>query len=242
MVATPSVPGAVNVAAASLTGSEIVAIAASGPQSTQTTTGAIAGLAASSSTASVVTTLTTVGAGTITAAGIVGRVTLRTGPVAAFTDTTATAALIVAALPSGAPTGASFRYTYINNTNFAATIASGSGAVMKDIAGATASVTVPANSIGEFLVTRTSSTVVTFREIVQSFFVNTSGTFVANGATPVTVANAAFGGKSNVIFTLNTVGGTVGAYPSIKTVTPGTGFTVACTASDTSTYAYLILG
>lgn len=64
------------------------------------------------------------------------------------------------------------------------------------------------------------------------------GTFTANGATPVTVADAAFTANTPVTFTLKTVGGTVGAYPSIKTVTAGTGFTVACTASDTSVYNY----
>ena len=51
----------------------------------------------------------------------------------------------------------------------------------------------------------------------------------------------AVGGIDQVLFTLQTVGGTVGAYPSIKTRTNGTGFTVAGTASDTSTYAYVIL-
>jgi hypothetical protein len=64
------------------------------------------------------------------------------------------------------------------------------------------------------------------------------GTFTATGTTAVTVADAAFTANTPVVFTLKTVGGTVGAYPSIKTVTPGTGFTVACTASDTSVYNY----
>ena len=59
-----------------------------------------------------------------------------------------------------------------------------------------------------------------------------------NGATPVTVADTDFTANTPVIFTLKTVGGTVGAYPSIKTVTAGTGFTVAGTASDTSVYNY----
>lgn len=68
------------------------------------------------------------------------------------------------------------------------------------------------------------------------------GTFTANGASAVTVSNAAVTANSSVIFTLKTVGGTVGAYPSIKTITPTTGFTVACTASDTSVYNYAIIG
>lgn len=68
-----------------------------------------------------------------------------------------------------------------------------------------------------------------------------TGTFTATGASAVTVANANITADSVVIFTLKTVGGTVGAYPSIKTITPTTGFTVACTASDTSVYNYRIL-
>ncbi len=67
------------------------------------------------------------------------------------------------------------------------------------------------------------------------------GTFVMNGATPVVVADADVSAGSMIIFTLDTVGGTVGAYPAIQTITPGTGFTVAGTAADTSTYRYVIL-
>lgn len=68
------------------------------------------------------------------------------------------------------------------------------------------------------------------------------GTFTANGATPVTVADVNATATSIILFGLVTVGGTVGAVPSVKTQTAGTGFTVGCTASDTSIYGYLILG
>jgi hypothetical protein len=68
------------------------------------------------------------------------------------------------------------------------------------------------------------------------------GTFTANGASAVTVADAAVTANSIIIPTLTTVGGTVGALPAIKTITPGTGFTIAATASDTSVYAYLRIG
>ena len=68
-----------------------------------------------------------------------------------------------------------------------------------------------------------------------------SGTFTANGAPPVTVADTAVTANSLIIFTLKTVGGTVGAYPAVKTITAGTGFTVAATASDTSVYNYRII-
>jgi hypothetical protein len=67
-------------------------------------------------------------------------------------------------------------------------------------------------------------------------------TVTLNGATPVTVTDNAVTPNSSILFTLKTVGGTVGAVPSVKTITPGTGFTVAGTAADTSVYNYLIMG
>lgn len=67
------------------------------------------------------------------------------------------------------------------------------------------------------------------------------GTFVANGATPVTVSNTSVAITDTIVFSLNTVGGTVGLYPVIQTITASTGFTVACTATDTSTYNYIII-
>jgi hypothetical protein len=68
------------------------------------------------------------------------------------------------------------------------------------------------------------------------------GTFVAlTGGGPVTVANANVTASSSIVITLKTVGGTVGSPPIVKTITPGTGFTVTNTASDTSTYNYLVV-
>lgn len=69
-----------------------------------------------------------------------------------------------------------------------------------------------------------------------------TGTFTANGTSGVTVADARITATSIIIPTLKTVGGTVGAVPAVKTITPGTGFTVAATASDTSIYNYIVLG
>lgn len=67
------------------------------------------------------------------------------------------------------------------------------------------------------------------------------GTFVCNGVTPVTVSNTNVAITDAVIISLNTVGGTVGAAPDLKTITGATGFTVACTAADTSTYNYALI-
>lgn len=68
-----------------------------------------------------------------------------------------------------------------------------------------------------------------------------NGTFVCDGATPVTVVNANLEAGDSIVLTLATVGGTVGDTPALKTRTNGTGFTVAGTALDTSTYQYRIL-
>lgn len=69
----------------------------------------------------------------------------------------------------------------------------------------------------------------------------TGGSFTLNGVTPVVEANTNITANSVVIPTLKTVGGTVGALPSVKTITPGVGFTVAGTAADTSIYNYIII-
>lgn len=66
------------------------------------------------------------------------------------------------------------------------------------------------------------------------------GTFTC-AAGAATVANANTDAGSLIAMTLKTVGGTVAA-PFVATITPGTGFTVTCGGSDTSTYNYLIIG
>ncbi len=68
-----------------------------------------------------------------------------------------------------------------------------------------------------------------------------TGTVTLNGITPVTITNSSITANSGIIFTLKTVGGTVGAYPAIQTITPITGCTVAGTALDTSVYNYHII-
>lgn len=69
-----------------------------------------------------------------------------------------------------------------------------------------------------------------------------SGTFTCNGTTPVVVTNSAVTADSSIIVTLKTVGGTVGdSAPNVRTITPGTGFTIAGIALDTSVYNYRIL-
>ena len=67
------------------------------------------------------------------------------------------------------------------------------------------------------------------------------GTFILNGATPVTVSNTSIAITDSIIISLNTVGGSVGVQPHVATITGATGFTVVGTASDTSTYNYAII-
>lgn len=66
-------------------------------------------------------------------------------------------------------------------------------------------------------------------------------TFTCNGTSAVTVVAPEVTASSQVLVTLKTVGGTVGAVPAVKTITPGTGFTIAGTASDTSVYNVVVI-
>lgn len=131
------------------------------------TTDDIAALASSSSTSTVITALNTVGAGTVTAAGIVGKITQRGGSQsgASFTDTTDTAANIIAALPSAAPIGTAFIWRYLNTTNAQSTLTGGTGVTVSG--GAIA----PAGLWTEYLVTYTAANTITMVAI-ESGFIN----------------------------------------------------------------------
>lgn len=67
------------------------------------------------------------------------------------------------------------------------------------------------------------------------------GTLTCTGGGTIVVADTNTDAGSLINLTLKTVGGTVAA-PFVSTITPGTGFTVKCGASDTSIYNYLIIG
>lgn len=123
----------------------------------QTTTGAIAALA-SSETSFVSTNITTVGNGTLTAAGLVGRQIVRTGPVANYSDATDTAAAIVAAFPGGLAAGSNI-VNIKNGTAFTQTITAGTGVTLP------LTVLVPPYSIGVYALAPTSTTAVTFTHI-----------------------------------------------------------------------------
>ncbi len=181
------------------------------------------------------TALTTNGAGTITAAGIAGGITLRTGSTSAFTDITGTGTAIIAAAASLLTTGAAAKYKYVNNTVAAATLTAG---VDVTISGASV---IPANSWVEYVLTRTGTTTVTLVAIAQGYFPKVGTTAAANGATPVAVSDARVTASSIITLTINTPGGTAhGAFVSAKTA--ASGFSINSLSGDTSTYDYEIRG
>lgn len=82
-------------------------------------------------------TLTTVGAGTILASLIASGVVKRSGPTGAYTDTTDSAANILAAIAGNAPyagvsPGHTFRLLYKNTVAEAMTLAAGAGVILGD--------------------------------------------------------------------------------------------------------------
>lgn len=143
-------------ALASLSGTETVVVGNGGPQITTATTQQIADLASEVSNNIVITALNTVGAGTITAAGIVGGITSRGGAQTGtpFSDATDTAANIILALPAGAPVGTTFLWTYENTTNANATITAGLNVTLAG------NVVVPLLTTATYLVNKTGATAV----------------------------------------------------------------------------------
>jgi hypothetical protein len=174
---------------------EVTGVAQNGQLSGQTetcTTQQIANLASNETSGTKITTISTVGNGTLTAAGIVGKIISRTGSqTALFTDTTDTAAAIIAALPS-AVVGATFSVRILNTTGWGETITNGSGVT---ISGNTS---IPSNSWNEYLLKVTSASAVSltyvdggplnntlFDTINQDTLVNTS---TASAITNTTLA------------------------------------------------------
>lgn len=183
-----------------------------------------------------ITALATVGAGTVTAAGIAGGLTARSGAqsATAFSDTTDIAANIVTAQP-GIHIGYSWIYLYQNATNAPATLGGGTGVTVSGIT------VIPANSTTAYLISYTALN--TFTMVGLGTTNNPSiGTFIATGASAVVVANTAVSPNSTISFALKTVGGTPAGAPFLSAVTAGTGFSVKAVAGDTSTYNYAILG
>ncbi|MEI6281980.1 MAG: hypothetical protein WCP82_04585 [Alphaproteobacteria bacterium] len=148
-------PGALRISQAS--GLELVLVDNGGSVLTTLTTQQIADLADRVSNNAAITALNTVGAGVITAAGFIGGIVARGGAqsATAFTDTTSTAALIIAALPAGAAVGTTFLWRYENNTDGNATLTGGVGVTVSG------NLVVPALTWAEYLVTYSAAGTVT---------------------------------------------------------------------------------
>lgn len=205
------------------------------------TTAQIAALASSNSTSPVITTISTVGAGTLTAAAIVGRIISRTGTqTGAFTDTTDTAAAIITAMGASAIVGDTFEMTYINNTvgGFTATITNGANVTV------TGTATVPQNTWSKFLVTYNGTGTVTLVQTTSGEVPNT-----AVGETIGAVCTSGFTATSNTVLanvvgmTLNLVAGAtyiIEAYFSCSSAaTPG--IKISLGAGGTATATSLLL-
>lgn len=115
---------------------------------------------------------TTVGAGTLTAASMITQGITRSGSVAAYTDTTATAAQIVTALGTGVPADSIVSWVLLirNTVSFAETITGGTGVTVSGLS------VVPPNSTGVFLmsidVTSAAATMIGIGAIPQTFLEN----------------------------------------------------------------------
>lgn len=137
--------------------------------------------------------LTTVGAGTLTAAILLSGLVARSGPVADFTDTTDTGTAIDLAL--GQPAiGAAFSFTVKNTVAFADTIAGGTGVTV------TGRTVVPGNSTVEFLLTKTAANTYTMFGIgvqQQGFFgANAFNATADDGTTQTLTAAMIIGGNT----------------------------------------------
>lgn len=156
----------------------------------------------------VITPLNTVGAGTITGAGIAGGVTTRGGAQSGtpFTDTTDTATAILAATANVA-IGGSWEYTYVNNTNATATLQAGSGVTLSG------TVVIPANSWTRFLVTYSAAGAFTMAAIIQGQIGDVPPAKFTTAA--LSVGTLAAGSITGAAFTVLT---NTGATPGAQTV------------------------
>lgn len=170
------------------------------------------------------TTLATVGAGTLTAAVLCSNLFTRTGPTAAFTDTTDTAANIIAALANGSgvavQSGSSYRFKYLNTVGFPCTFAAGTNVVLSG------NCVVPPLSTNDFLITITNGTP---GSVVPATTTNTSA--VIAGMTAAQTALITYG--------MAVTGTGIPASTTVIGVQPGIGVTLSANATATGTNAAL---
>lgn len=160
-------------------------------------------------------TLTTVGAGTLTGSLLASGILDRSGPTADFTDTTSTAADIINSI-GNVGNGTSFRLRYNNTVAFIATIAGGTGVTVSGDA------TVGPVTMKDFLVTITSS--------------NSQQVFTADTTNSSAVVTGLSSSQTGLLSVGMTVLGTgIQAGSKIISVQPGIGVTLDLAATATST-------
>lgn len=187
----------------------------------QTTAASIAALAAFESTPIANTTISTAGDGTLTAASLTGRLITRTGTAAPFTDTTDTAALIIAALPSGSAVNSSFEGTISNTTAFPQALSGGAGVIL---AGVT---TVPAFSYVNYLVTYAAPGIIVIY-IYQLSLIPTTAPGVMTTAGNSTITGALF--QTNFITRSGPVAAFTDTTDSAANIILATGYPVGASA------------
>ena len=146
------------------------------------------------------TPISTVGNGTLSAAGLVGALITRTGSTGAFSDASDTVANVVAALPADVTFPTSWEFSVINNTGFQETITAGSGFTISGVQN------VGPSSVGRFLLTLTSKTAGTILGMwndAQDTFGGGTATFPGEGNISRQVSgagiNPATTGNDNVL-------------------------------------------
>lgn len=149
------------------------------------------------------TAIATIGAGTLTAAALLGGIITRTGSVAAYIDTTSNGTLLDSALAGDAITGFSRIVQIKNGVAFAETIVGGVGVTVSGRA------VIPGNSVGTFLLTRTGTatyTLVGISAVVQGIFDQSAFIATADDGTTQTLTAAMVVGGSTTYHV--SVGGT----------------------------------
>lgn len=154
------------------------------------------------SAAGVNTAISTVGAGVLTAAGIVGGLITRTGSTAAYTDTTDTGTAIQAAWTNGV-SGSSLDFVIKNNTAFAETLAGGTGVTM------VGNLIVPANAIAMFRMIWTGTNTVSIYtlNIAEADVMPDQKIATLNATTGSLPAGAITGANNVVLISSNAVPG-----------------------------------
>lgn len=198
-----SIPGALNLVANKLTGDMIIALGTQGPQSAQSTLDELSDFFRDDSLSNIVsTTIATVGNGTLTAAGMVGGLIVRSGPTGAFTDTTDTAANIITALGDAPVIGTSWLFYMKNLTAFSQTLSAALGVTLSGNKNV-----IPANSAGFYLLTYSAASAVT----MQGIWVVSLNDALPSGITALTTVGAGTITAAGIAGGITTRGGTQSA-------------------------------